>query len=596
MRTVTFGRRCNQACPFCDADASPNAPPRPTAEVRAEVDAAIAAGGVRISGGEPLLAPGVLQAVSYARARGVPVEVSTHGRMLADPALVGRLRAAGATSVALSLHGPDAVSHAAHIGGDPAAFAQVCAAISELDGRISCTVRTVVTRQNAALLPALAARIAAWGVQWELRALQSPWRRAAQTAPFALPLAAAWRAADRARLAAIDAGHPAEAITFHGFHVPGDGGPVLHAPAVATEALLRRVSTAGADAETAAGLTHSEAVTALAVARRTTPREVGLSLAAARVPIVDASVADGGLRDDGAALAAFDGLAGARRVAVLVRPGTPLGWAVAALPATVAALQAVGVEATLLSPWSAGDRDDPRRPATPRLFGARDPRPHPSTARASDPAVQLAWRQALASLEHGSFDAALVDGAEGYAAALAARIPRIAVLEASDAPLMQPLRDGDLLLSATPEAHVRYRALGIPLAQVAFVAPLFDLRLSPSIPRIAAVVEIDAEARTPARAGAIHLRAGVPIEVAAAWTTTDLPLLADDVAPLRHLLRDGVDGALITPGTPATLDAARPAREARVTTPDALARWLCGAGARRRVRSAFGDVGPWTSW
>jgi hypothetical protein len=596
MRTVIFGRRCNQACPFCDADASPDAPPRPASDLRAEVDAAVAAGGVRFSGGEPFLERGILQAISYARARRVPVEISTHGRMLADPALVGRLRAAGATSVAVSLHGADAETHAAHIGGDLAAFAQVCAAVDALGDGVTRTVRTVVTRRNAEALPALAARVAAWGVGWELRALRIGSGRAASASHLTLPVAAAWVAADRARAAAIAAGVPADAVRLHGFQTPGDGGPVLHAPVPATDARLRRLQASGVDAETAAGLSTTDAVVALAEARRTTVREVGLSLAAARTPLVDQGVACGGLLADGASLPAFEGLAGARRVAVLVRPDTPLVWAVAAFPATVAALRAEGVDATLLSPWADGDRDDPRRAAPKRPFGARDPRPHPSTTRAGDPAVQAAWRQALAGLEHGSFDAALVDGAEGYAAAIAARIPRIAVLEASTTPWMQPLRDTDLLVSATPEAQIRYRALAIPLAQIAFLAPVFDLRLSPSIPRIAAIVEVDAEARTPARAGAIHLRAGVPIEAAAAWTTTDLPLLADDVPPLRHLLRDGLDGTLLAPGTPPRLDAARPARAARITTPAALAAWLRGEAPRTRVVTAFGHVGPWTSW
>jgi pyruvate-formate lyase-activating enzyme len=595
MRTVTFGRRCNQRCPFCDAKASADAPARPTAEVRAEVDAAIASGGVRFSGGEPLLERGILQAISYARARGVPVEVSTHGRMLADPALVGRLVAAGATAVAISLHGHDAATHAAHIGGDLAAFDQACAAIEGLHGQVERTVRTVVTRRNAPHLAALASRIVAWGVRWELRALTpvEPLDTAARA--LLLPLAEAWVAADDARAAALAAGSPDASITLHGFELPGDGAAVRHAPRTATAERLRR-AVGGPDAELAAGLKRSDAVDALASARRTSVQEVGLSLAAARVPIVDLGVTEGGLADDARPLPALDGLRGARRVAVLVRPETPLDWAVAALPATVTALAAYGVEATLLSPWALGDATDPRRPAPRRAFGARDPRPHPTEGRASDPAVQTAWRQAVANLTHGGFDAALVDGPEGYATALGAGIARVVVLERSDAPIVQPLRPTDLLCSATPEAHVRYRALGIPLAQIAFLAPLFDLRLRPTPPRIASVVRVDAEARMPARAGAIHLCAGVPIELAAAWTTSDVPLLAEDVPALRHLLRDGVDGTLLRPGQPARLEDARPAQSPRVTTPEALAAWLAGVGPRRRVVSAFGDVGPWTSW
>ena len=110
--------RCNLGCPVCFADAGTGFDPDPTlAALETRLSRARRAAGpanIQISGGEPTLRADLPDIVTLAKAAGFPfVQLNTNGLALAaDPALAGRLAAAGLDSVFLQY---DGVTDAAHV-------------------------------------------------------------------------------------------------------------------------------------------------------------------------------------------------------------------------------------------------------------------------------------------------------------------------------------------------------------------------------------------------------------------------------------------------------------------------------------------------
>lgn len=85
-----------------------------------------------IDGGEPTLNPNLLPLVRFARTIGYErVNVTTNGRMSSYPEFASQLTRSGVTSVLVSIHGPDATTHAQNVGVAEA-FDQTCAGARNL--------------------------------------------------------------------------------------------------------------------------------------------------------------------------------------------------------------------------------------------------------------------------------------------------------------------------------------------------------------------------------------------------------------------------------------------------------------------------------
>lgn len=85
-----------------------------------------------LDGGEPTLNPNLLPLIRFARRVGYEkVNVTTNGRMSSYPAFAEQLTRSGVTSILVSIHGPDAQTHAQNVGVAEA-FDQTCAGVRAL--------------------------------------------------------------------------------------------------------------------------------------------------------------------------------------------------------------------------------------------------------------------------------------------------------------------------------------------------------------------------------------------------------------------------------------------------------------------------------
>jgi hypothetical protein len=205
---------CDNHCEFCAQDglalALPDVPAA-LAGARAEADE------LTFVGGEPTLHDALPQWIAHARTLGfTAVGVQTHGRRLADAALLERLHLAGLADVHLSIHGASARAHDYHVGIE-GAFVAVKAALANLRARaVPVVVTTVLTRSNMrvlAELPTLLASsgVAAWCIEVPVAAGRAAlaFDRVIPRLPLALPFAL--HALDRAHrlgLPAAIAGAP----------------------------------------------------------------------------------------------------------------------------------------------------------------------------------------------------------------------------------------------------------------------------------------------------------------------------------------------------------------------------------------------------
>lgn len=115
---------------------------------------------VEFDGGEPTLHPELVPLAQYARRLGFErITVTTNGRLCFYPQFAERLVRSGVTTLLFSVHGPDAASHAAHVGVAEA-FEQTVAGIRHCVSRapegVELGMAVTVTRHNVDRLDDLA--------------------------------------------------------------------------------------------------------------------------------------------------------------------------------------------------------------------------------------------------------------------------------------------------------------------------------------------------------------------------------------------------------------------------------------------------------
>ncbi len=124
-----------------------------------------------LTGGEPTLAPRLLEIIKAARALGFRrVGLQSNGRGLADASIVGELAAAGLTDAHLSIHGPRAEVHEYHTGA-PGSFKAIVDATRALARHeVAVVATTVLTRSNYRVLAAMPGLLRQWRVSaWLIR-------------------------------------------------------------------------------------------------------------------------------------------------------------------------------------------------------------------------------------------------------------------------------------------------------------------------------------------------------------------------------------------------------------------------------------------
>ncbi|MFO7564888.1 MAG: radical SAM protein [Enhygromyxa sp.] len=176
---LALGYECDNACVFCaQAGIDPSKPGDPRAalvELREDHDE------VSFVGGEPVLAPRLLELVGLARELGfAAIGLQTNGRRLAaDESLFDQLVAAGLTDLHLSIHGASAAAHDYHTDR-PGSFAAGLDLLSRAQrSGLAIVATTVVTRSNFRELPKLPPVLKRHGVAGWLIELLRPFGRAA---------------------------------------------------------------------------------------------------------------------------------------------------------------------------------------------------------------------------------------------------------------------------------------------------------------------------------------------------------------------------------------------------------------------------------
>lgn len=641
-RTLSVSRACQQACAFCNvADQLDRSPVDPRA-LRAALDAARRDGVERIvlTGGEPTQSGQLINALAYANAQGLHTVLATNGRVLSEPGIAGRLRATGIGAVWLSLHGATEATHNALTGGDPLAFRQTTQALAALVTFTQVTVRTVLTRHNAAELGDLLALAARHGAAFELRAPERQGTARARWQELALPPVEAWAALEQARAGAAALGVPFEAHGFTGCGLHGARHPDAGATVAEAAAALR----AGALSPRVLGGVHGDPAP-YAAATRCTPTALGLLWAASHAPILDLPVEAGGVGPSDPSLPRPTAWSPARRVDVVItRLDAPLA-SLSTLPALAAALRARGVDARLHTPFP--DTFDPLRVAPPEparglgrlgaglrqlVRGAGLP-----PAEQVDPAQhQPLLERFLDGLDLRGADTVVVWGSPARLRARLGPDVRLEVVE--DQLLADPDPPGprDVLRSPFAAHAALHLAAGVPLRQVHHrPLPLHSPHVRPT--RGADVLVIRGAKDDPALLSALtglrtldHLPAPSALREAlrgaralvlpwarrpepqeVIWLSVALaarlPLVAPEVAGVTDHVRDGVHGLLIPPGDADALRDALAALQddavvARLSQgsaavdveawADELAR---GAPAARAFPAAPG-LGPWTPW
>jgi MoaA/NifB/PqqE/SkfB family radical SAM enzyme len=206
---LKVGFACNNRCRFCvQGDKRSRFAPKATAELRRALGEGRATReAVVFTGGEPTLRQDLPELVSHARELGYrQIQIQTNGRMLAYRAYVERLVASGATEFSPALHGSTAAIHDA-LTCARGSYGETVAGIRQLRALgVSVLTNSVITRQNAADLPRLAALLVSLGVPQMQFAFVHPVGSAGQhfdeivprMADIAAPLHAALRYGQRA--------------------------------------------------------------------------------------------------------------------------------------------------------------------------------------------------------------------------------------------------------------------------------------------------------------------------------------------------------------------------------------------------------------
>jgi MoaA/NifB/PqqE/SkfB family radical SAM enzyme len=141
--------------------------------------------GVRLldlDGGEPTLHPGLVGLVGFARRIGYErVNVTTNARLAAYDDFAEKLATSGVTSVLVSIHGPDAQTHAQNVGVAEA-FDQTVAGLRNLvrlaPPHVELGVNVTITKSNHQKLDGIASLAWDLGVRWLNLQFLTPFGRA----------------------------------------------------------------------------------------------------------------------------------------------------------------------------------------------------------------------------------------------------------------------------------------------------------------------------------------------------------------------------------------------------------------------------------
>ncbi len=206
---------CNNHCTFCAVGTRTQVDGHPTRQ--REHLTKYRRHGVKlldIDGGEPTLNPELVPIVKFARRIGYErVHVTTNGRMLAYEEFARKLVTSGVTSVAFSVHGPDARTHAQQVGVAEA-FEQTTEGIRNAvrlspDG-VELAMNVTLTKGNYQKLPELAQLAWELGLRWLNIQFLTPFGRATkwvapdtgEAARIAMSVIDAWR--DRMKIQIIN--------------------------------------------------------------------------------------------------------------------------------------------------------------------------------------------------------------------------------------------------------------------------------------------------------------------------------------------------------------------------------------------------------
>lgn len=177
--TLLLGYDCDNACVFCaqaGVEPGPSLDPREALiELRKDHDE------ITFVGGEPALAPRLLELIGFARELGFSaIGMQTNARRLAaDDRLFDQLVGAGLSDLHLSIHGASSAAHDYHTGRPGSLVA--CLELMSRAQRAGLTIvaTTVVTRSNFRELPKLPPALKRRGVAGWLIEPVRPFGRAA---------------------------------------------------------------------------------------------------------------------------------------------------------------------------------------------------------------------------------------------------------------------------------------------------------------------------------------------------------------------------------------------------------------------------------
>ncbi len=181
IMNVTY--RCNNRCTFCATGTRTQLDGNH--DRQRELLAKYRALGVKLldlDGGEPTLNPRLFELVGHARRLGYEkVNVTTNARMASYRDYAHKLTRCGVTSVLVSLHGPDAQTHAQNVGVAEA-FDQTCLGarnlVAEAPPSVELGANITLTKSNHKKLRQVAELVCSLGLGWFNLQFLTPFGRA----------------------------------------------------------------------------------------------------------------------------------------------------------------------------------------------------------------------------------------------------------------------------------------------------------------------------------------------------------------------------------------------------------------------------------
>jgi radical SAM protein len=167
---------CALSCVHCRAEAQPQRNPfeLTTAEARSLLDQIAAFGNdplpqLVITGGDPLQRPDLFELIAYARDLGLAVSVTPAGTAALTADVVAQFKAAGISSIALSLDGSTPARHDAFRGVQGSFAWTRAGAAAIVAAGIPLQVNTLVSAQTLDDIPAIYDEVRSWGLtRWAL--------------------------------------------------------------------------------------------------------------------------------------------------------------------------------------------------------------------------------------------------------------------------------------------------------------------------------------------------------------------------------------------------------------------------------------------